>query len=252
MNLEERARFIRTFKAASTLKPYRRDYEKLTKIHAEHFAGIHTLRHFFPFHRWYILKLENLLRKIDCRVTVPYWDWSKAVSSNSLWRSTNTHDVWNPAEHGLGGNGDGPDFCVQNGPFHKNAWNMVSWMKNCSCFRRAFAKNPRINNESYVRRSFRFPQNKFRCFEYIVRSNLHSAFHNSVRGTMDLRASSTAPEFWLHHGFMDKLWSDWQNRGPRFVISSLCNNDNDNHDDDDDNDDNDNHENSHDRLQPRP
>ena len=28
--------------------------------------------------------------------------------------------------------------------------------------------------------------------------------------------SATAPEFFLHHGFVDKIWADWQKRGHTF------------------------------------
>ena len=28
--------------------------------------------------------------------------------------------------------------------------------------------------------------------------------------------SATAPEFFLHHGYVDKIWADWQKRGPTF------------------------------------
>ena len=217
MSLEERLRYIRALKTVSTVSPYKSDYEKLTKLHPDYFFKIHTLPHFFPFHRWYLLKLENLLRKIDCRVTVPYWDWSRAVSGNSLWRNTDTRDIWYPDEHGIGGNGTGPYRCVQEGPFRKGALTMVSWMKTCPCLRREFKKNPEIEDEKYVRRILRLPLSRFKCFEYAVRRMLHGELHEAIGGTMNLTASSTAPEFWFHHGFMDKLWSEWQKRGSRFV-----------------------------------
>lgn len=54
---------------------------------------------FLPWHRWYLLQMENLFRRIDCRVTVPYWDWS--LFSGTPWRSTvnsiyvNSHNLRN-------------------------------------------------------------------------------------------------------------------------------------------------------------
>lgn len=41
-------------------------------------------RQFLPWHRWYLMKMENILRKIDCRATIPYWDWS--LFSGQPWR----------------------------------------------------------------------------------------------------------------------------------------------------------------------
>ena len=38
----------------------------------------------------------------------------------------------------------------------------------------------------------------------------HGWVHNAVGGTMGTSTSPADPLFWLHHGFIDKLWADWQ------------------------------------------
>jgi len=38
----------------------------------------------------------------------------------------------------------------------------------------------------------------------------HGWVHNAVGGTMATSTSPADPVFWLHHGFIDKLWADWQ------------------------------------------
>jgi tyrosinase len=38
----------------------------------------------------------------------------------------------------------------------------------------------------------------------------HGWVHNAVGGTMGLSTSPKDPLFWLHHGFIDKLWADWE------------------------------------------
>ena len=35
-------------------------------------SGIHAEGELLPWHRNFILMLENILRKVDCRVTVPF------------------------------------------------------------------------------------------------------------------------------------------------------------------------------------
>ena len=42
------------------------------------------------------------------------------------------------------------------------------------------------------------------------RVSLH--FSKFVDGTMCTLESADAPEFFLHHGFIDKLWDDWQKK----------------------------------------
>ena len=37
-------------------------------------------------------------------------------------------------------------------------------------------------------------------------------FSASERGMMCTSISAAAPEFFLHHGFIDKLWGDWQKK----------------------------------------
>ena len=54
------------------------------------------------YHNRYLLRYENLLRQVDCRVTLAYWDWS--LFSMSPWNNTSDR-IWYPGPSGLGGNG---------------------------------------------------------------------------------------------------------------------------------------------------
>ena len=57
---------------------------------------------------------------------------------------------------------------------------------------------------------------KFEMFESTVRIKWHKTVREAIGGTMAGKESSSAPEFWFHHAFLDKLWSDWQKRGAEF------------------------------------
>ena len=222
MTIKERIRYINTLKIVSSQQPFKEDYDKLTKIHPDYFWEIHVLKFFFPWHRWYILQFENLLRKIDCRVTVPYWDWTRAVSGNVIFRQSHFRDIWHPGPHGLGGNGTTTDHCVEKGPFSRRKWKMSPWL-SYNCLRRNFRTNPQLTDSSYVNALFQLSQKKFKCFEYAVRLYIHNDLHNAIGGTMSVKESGSAPEFWFHHGYLDKLWAKWQNRGPRFASLLIYN-----------------------------
>ena len=86
------------------------------------------------YHNRYLLRYENLLRQVDCRVTLAYWDWS--LFSMSPWHNTSDR-IWYPGPSGLGGNGsDGSSGgCVTDGPFSRTVWRKT----NGRCLRRRFS-----------------------------------------------------------------------------------------------------------------
>lgn len=57
---------------------------------------------------------------------------------------------------------------------------------------------------------------QFTKFETIFRMFYHNELHCCIQGTMELKSASNTPEFLLHHTFMDKLWYDWQGKGPEY------------------------------------
>ena len=166
MSLKERRRYISVFKRISSRSLYKRQYDRITKYHSHYFNRIHKLKFFFPWHRWYLQKFENLLRQVDCRVTMPYWDWSRAVSERRLWRSTHTRDLWNSGSHGLGGNGVRPSGCVTNGPFTSDEWKLSEWVDE-ECLTRRFhsVKSSELPNHEFVRLILNWPLINFRKFE---------------------------------------------------------------------------------------
>ena len=214
MSLKERRRYISVFKRISSRSLYKRQYDRITKYHSHYFNRIHKLKFFFPWHRWYLQKFENLLRQVDCRVTMPYWDWSRAVSERRLWRSTHTRDLWNSGSHGLGGNGVRPSGCVTNGPFTSDEWKLSEWVDE-ECLTRRFhsVKSSELPNHEFVRLILNWPLINFRKFEDRVREFMHKILHTAIGGIMSTRISANTPEFWFHHAFLDKIWADWQKRG---------------------------------------
>ena len=95
---QERQRYLRAYKILTTTSPYKEIYERYIYMHYKYFCwGIHTHDLFFPWHRWYISVMEDLLKQIDCRVTLAYWDWS--FVTDNPW---NNDDLWSNTDYGLG------------------------------------------------------------------------------------------------------------------------------------------------------
>lgn len=50
---------------------------------------------------------------------------------------------------------------------------------------------------------------------------IHNSVHVSVGGHMRTASSPSDPIFWLHHGFIDKIWADWQKLNPTIKPTNL-------------------------------
>ena len=211
MTIAERKRYIQTIKTASTDPRFKPDYDTLINDHRIlFFSGIHDRIHFLTWHRYFILLYENLLRRVDCNFTVAYWDWS--LASSNPWITANERDLWHGGDAGFGGNGVEPTRCVQTGPFGESVWRLVPLPSGTPpesrCLKRQFnGRPPDAMAVATVLNTVVFIE-----FELMLRLNLHDVVHCLIAGTMCSLDSAAAPEFFLHHGFVDKLWDDWQKR----------------------------------------
>lgn len=216
MNITQRKRFINTYKTASVHPIFKKDYDKMVALHINTPDKLlhHTPKIFFPWHRWFLVQFENLLRRIDCRVTVPYWDWSRVA--HHWWRGSGKEDLWNSGEHGLGGDGNMYDDCVEDGPFSRDKWRLLE-RAGGGCLTRYFWYVNLTGDAEHVNRTLSLPLESFFDFEGIVRNIYHSQVHDFIGGTMYYWwSSSNAPEMVLHHSFLDKLWLQWQQKGEEY------------------------------------
>ncbi|MFE0133922.1 tyrosinase family protein [Streptomyces sp. NPDC059037] len=225
----ERRRFV---EALLELKR-RGEYDEFVRVHITHFTGdgdrglrvAHTTPSFFPWHRKFVLDLENALRRIDSSVTVPYWDWTRDRKTTSLpW----TDDL-------LGGNGRPGDRQVMTGPFAYRAgsWTIGTGVTEADYLTRDLGRSrgpiglptkADVNHaladpvydvapwNSTVSRGFRNKlegwgrgsgRDSWRC---------HNRVHRWVGGAMVGAGSVNDPVFWLHHAFVDLQWSRWRKR----------------------------------------
>ncbi|MFI9323262.1 tyrosinase family protein [Kitasatospora aureofaciens] len=71
-------------------------YERLAAVHADMSHRMHSMsgpvgtQRFLPWHRRYLLKLEDLLRSVQPALTVPYWDYANDhARPDWVWRPPN-------------------------------------------------------------------------------------------------------------------------------------------------------------------
>ncbi|CRK59534.1 putative tyrosinase [Alloactinosynnema sp. L-07] len=180
----------------------------------------HRAPSFLPWHRRFLLDFENALKAINPAVDLPYWDWTTAGSTSTLWSTSF-----------MGPNGSSTqNWRVTSGPFAQSSGN--------------WTLNVRTDSNNYLRRRFgagtgtvlptaaqvstvlgltnydTSPWNSTSLTSFRNQlegwngPNLHNRVHVWVSGTMAGFGSPNDPVFWMHHCNIDRLWSQWQAANP--------------------------------------
>ncbi|MFE9773079.1 tyrosinase family protein [Streptomyces sp. NPDC005931] len=225
----ERRRFVNAL-----LEVKRRgEYERFVRMHIEYYvpdgeSGLrvaHMAPSFLPWHRRFLLDFERTLRRVDDSVTLPYWDWT-------LNRST-TGTPW--TEDLLGGTGRRSDRQVMTGPFaYRNGrWTIKEGITDTPYLMRDLGRSrdpislpaPRDVKtvlddpvydaspwDSTSTKGFRNKVEGWGPGRGPASWRTHNRVHRWVGGHMLGGASVNDPVFWLHHAYVDLLWSRWQQR----------------------------------------
>jgi tyrosinase len=223
----------RRFVNALLVLKRRGEYDEFVRTHIAFYTAdgedglrtAHMTPSFLPWHRRFLLELEKALRRVDPSVTIPYWDWTRDRTPTSApW----TDDL-------LGGNGRPWDRRVTTGPFAyaEGNWTLTENVTDTEFLTRDLgrARDPiqlptRADVEwaladpvydappwdSTARRGFRNKLEGWGAGRGSVSWRNHNRVHRWVGGVMVGGASVNDPAFWLHHAFVDLLWSRWQRR----------------------------------------
>jgi tyrosinase len=191
MTPSERSAYVNALKA---IQP---GVATLVATHTGAINVAHGTQLFFPWHRMFILDFENRLRNSTGSnqanlLTVPYWDWRTDFNSNSI--------QWD--DQSFLGQFNMPNF---------------TWFGNLG---RTMSGNLSVDanqsNADHLNDRLNVPGGTFGSFQTFVgdMEGHHNVTHGWVGGAMSfLTQSPRDPAFYLHHGFMDKLWQEWEDRG---------------------------------------
>jgi tyrosinase len=225
----EKRRFV---KAMLEVKR-RGEYDEFVRTHIEYYTSdgedglrtAHMAPSFLPWHRQFLLDLEKALRRVDSSVSVPYWDWTRDRTTTSTpW----TADL-------LGGTGRRSDRRVMTGPFAyaEGNWTIKEGVTDEEFLTRDLGR-PRdpieLPTKAELERALKDPVYDASPWDSTVakgfRNKLegwgrgrgsvswqnHNRVHRWVGGAMVGGASVNDPVFWMHHAFVDLVWSRWQRR----------------------------------------
>lgn len=149
------------------------EYDKVSSIHGNQtlFSLVHKNDFFLPWHRWYLHLFEE-----KSGVTLPYWDWSKDAGDE---RNASVFSL-------MGGFGE-----------------CVLWQT--PCITRIGDDSVQFwNRSSLWQLSSAIPPASYRI---ALETGPHAVVHLFMKGTMTGYSSPDDPIFWLHHAYVDLLWT---------------------------------------------
>ncbi|KAK9708662.1 hypothetical protein K7432_009508 [Basidiobolus ranarum] len=179
-------------------------YDRFSDIHNSYVPFAHGTPAFFPWHRYFIRLYEYALQSVAPEVVIPYWDWSldsQAPEQSFIFKI-------------IGGNGKGPDNCIEDGPFAN--WTLTVPLPHCLT-RNFNGEKGRIlalwspESIKFVRESYE----NYGPFCARFEEGPHGVMHQAINGEMVNFFSPNDPVFYLHHGFVDKNWALWQANAPQ-------------------------------------
>jgi tyrosinase len=172
---DEQNRFLNAFtqiNAMNALGP-------LVDIHSNAIHQMHSNPRFLPWHRIYLLRMEELLMTVDPTVCIPYWK-SSVEQAFPTWLLVFT-----------------PTVNLMGGPHTVN--------RNIG----AFATLP---NAAAVAAAM--ANGTFNTFAPAL-EGVHNSGHVWVGGSMmSIPTAPCDPVFWMHHAEIDRIWAAWQAANP--------------------------------------
>ncbi|KAK0726292.1 hypothetical protein B0T21DRAFT_421608 [Apiosordaria backusii] len=181
-------------------------WDELVSLHQIHALQIHTTGQFLPYHRYYLNILSFLLQECGYSGPLPYWDETRDAGKFS------SSPVFDPAT-GFGGSGKGPQNCVADGPFVNLTVNIGPGFKSQPrCVNRRIT-NALSNQCGATQVAAATSGSTYTQALDAIYSGPHLLGHMALAMMDgDSITSSGDPLFFLHHGFMDKMWWDWQSK----------------------------------------
>jgi len=186
-------------------------YEDLTSLHQQVVGQVHQSGKFLVFHRFFVYIFEKKMRE-ECNFRGPLAWWDESKYANDFSKS----DIFSPRWFGAAPvaiNGRG--VCVSESGFGSYEPNLGpgSAINNPHCLSRALdSGSTRGCGQQYVDTCNR--AKNYDAFRQCAEMTYHAYGHNGVGSVMSNVATSTEdPLFFAHHGWVDRNYRFWQNRG---------------------------------------
>lgn len=182
-------------------------FEEFFILHTTMYRHCHGGSQFLPWHRALMRAFEIELQKVDPTVCMPYWDQS--LEYYNIWDSVVFKEYYGTYK------ASELNKCVMNGLFANTTFTDKLYNPRGCIYRNMAAPENsnlsswnmynQIANDSLAKGS----QDAYAAFAENVELH-HGLLHAKVSGGMFHAHSNSDPLFYLHHGFVDKIWNDFQ------------------------------------------
>lgn len=205
---DQRTRFFNAIKTLYNNNSANNQYNQFVLTHYNYQAQGHGVAAFLPWHREFLRRFEVALQRIDKRIVLPYWDWTR--DSQAPERSA----IFSPAY--FGGNGTGSNRCVTTGAFA--GWRVR--FPNTRCLQRQYNGGSTIGSwysPAMTENLLNNNRQSYDQFRRALEGSPHASVHVNIGGDMAQMYSPNDPLYWIHHAFIDLLWAEWQARNPNLA-----------------------------------
>ena len=206
---EEKSRYINVVKTVSSDPSYSPLYNELISRYKQSFTtSIQILNasisQFIPWHRYFLLEYENLLRLVDNNITIPYWDWT--VRPNALF----TLPVFDNTL-GFGNSANETTLCVSSGPFQEGQFE-VTPSAGGGCLMREYVDSILPPTRALIESDFlSFSASMFDDFHNAVFQFMNLMVRCIVGGDMCSVEAANDPLYLLQLARVDLTIDRWQN-----------------------------------------
>lgn len=201
----ERKRYIDAVLAISSDPTYKSHYEALIVKYKKSYKTAAqdsnpSTSQFFVFNRYFLLEYENLLREVDCRITIPYWDWTALPPTPYIAA------VW-ANQNGFGDTSRPSDHCVIKGPFRFGVFYQTA---GGGCVQREYHSQTYPTRPIIERDLLTRPGSEFEQFHRFFQIFIHTNVRCFVGGTMCSTSAANDPIYLVHLSMVDYIYDRWQ------------------------------------------
>ena len=178
---------LKDYKASFDTDVYNADYKK---------------SQFLVWNRYFLLEFENLLQEIDCRIVLPFYDWTVLPLNPYI------SIVWDD-EVGFGKSSRKSDYCVISGPFKEGDYSLIA-SAGGGCLKREYG-NQKFPSRGVIERDILTqPASEFEKFHRHLQLYIHTSVRCFIGGTMCGKDAANDPVFILHLAMLDYIYDRWQ------------------------------------------